>query len=493
MLGRLSFRYKLPLALVTTAVLTAVVLSMVTLAYGYVNARDSLIDHAHELASVLVAPARTALRNDDIWAAYTMLRGDTSPALSPGRPATDIRMLVDTKARVVAANHPQHFTVGRALDEGGSDLSAVGTWLQREGLPQRPVQLGYEVVDDHLVLVTPVLSRERPIGAIVIAYPHSRLVAGFWQVAGQGVLAIAAVLAVLLPFGWYLGHRIASPLTQLTEKLARVGQDAPEQIDYSEAGSADEIGRLQTAFNAMLVDLQEKAALERQVIASERLAALGRLTATVAHEVNNPLGGMLVAVDTLRRAEPDNERVQRNAALLERGLEQIRQTVSALLVQGRPEDRPVSARDLDDVRMLASARLERRGARLEWESNVAEPIPLPATTVRQILINLLLNAVDAVEVSGDLVRCRITVAEEEIGLRVENNGPAIPPTCRDRIFEPFTTARAGGSGLGLWITYQLVVQLGGRIDLDSADGWTCFRVELPLHDAKGDARELETA
>lgn len=474
-LGRLSFRYKLPLALTITAVFTALVVGAVMLAYAYVNTRASLIDHAESLAAALVATARPALRNDDVWRAYTMLSGRTLDANEPGSK----RILLDDDYTVFASNRPDRFSVGRTLEADG-EFAELGGWIQAQGVPDEPVVVQRGLLDTHLVLVAPVLSEQIAVGALVIAYPRSQLIAGFWQLVAQGGLAIAVILAILLPVGWYLGHRIASPLSQVADTLSRFGERRPEQISYFQPAPSDEIGRLLEAFNEMLAALREKAALERQVIASERLAALGRLTATVAHEVNNPLGGMLISVDTLRRREPDNPHVQHTGALLERGLGQIRQTVSALLVQGRMEDRDLDPSDVEDVRTLVSSRLDRRQARLEWDAEIPSSLPVPATAMRQVLINLLLNAIDALDEGGDWVRFRMERGLEHLDVTVDNNGRAIPAEYLDRIFEPFTGMRAEGTGMGLWVTYQLVEGLGGQIEAHSNNGSTRFRVSIPL-------------
>jgi signal transduction histidine kinase len=133
---------------------------------------------------------------------------------------------------------------------------------------------------------------------------------------------------------------------------------------------------------------------------------------------------------------------------------------------------------VEDIRTLVVPEVEARGAELRWDAVLDVALPLPATQMRQILLNLLINAAHAVQASG-WVRCRIDVIGKVCTLRVDNQGREIPPKRMAHLFEPFAESQ-GGNGLGLWVTYQLVTQLGGKIQARCADGVTTFIVSLPL-------------
>lgn len=479
-LPRLSFRSKLPLALSLTAALTAGVMGAVLLAYGYYNERNSLVAHLRDLGDALAAATQPAVKLDDVWGGYAALSGGTAPpSTAEERQPTPARILLNRNARILASDHPATYRTGTDLASGPETMRPVGAWLRENGLPEKAQFVERSIAGDHIVLLTPVLSEQTPIGCLILSYPTSLLTASFRDMAEQGLLATILVMAVLVPVGWYLGHRIAQPLTNLAAGLSQVGREPPVEIPFQNKASEDEIGRLADAFNAMLQGLREKAQLERQVISNERLAALGRLTASVAHEVNNPLGGMLISLDTLRRRKTMDPDLSRTLDLLERGLGQIRQTVSALLVQSRLEDRALTPEDLEDLRTLVASRLEEKDGCLGWHNGLPGAIALPATPVRQIIINLLLNAVEALAERGGHVDCCIEVAGGLLTVLVDDDGPPIPPERLEHLFEPFLSGRSDGNGMGLWITYQLVQQLRGDIHVFSEERLTRFRVSLP--------------
>ena len=214
------------------------------------------------------------------------------------------------------------------------------------------------------------------------------------------------------------------------------------------------------------------------MLASERLAAVGRLAAGVAHEINNPLGGMLNALNTFRRYSDTGDLGRETLALLERGLHQIRETVAALLVEASPKSHQLTANDIDDVRTLLLSDINRKQIRLDWRNEIDNPVPLPSTPIRQILINLSFNAVQATEEQG-VIECRVGADNDTFSMIVRNEGAEIPKEQLSRLFEPFTE-NAVGNGLGLWVTYQLIQQLKGRIEVQHDKGRTTFTVDLPI-------------
>ena len=241
----------------------------------------------------------------------------------------------------------------------------------------------------------------------------------------------------------------------------------------------DEIGRLGLEFQRMLAGLREKEALERQMIASDRLAAIGRLTAGIAHEINNPLGGMLNAISTFKRHGSADPLTARTLSMIERGLTQIKETVAALLVEARVESHALTHQDIEDTHTLVLADAQAQSVGLEWHNEIEAPLPLPSTPARQILINLLLNAVKAAGRDGQ-VQCRTALDDGALRIEVANDGRHIPSEKLPYLFEPFSLLSSEGHGLGLWVSYQIVQQLGGKISASSEPGRTLFTVTLPL-------------
>jgi signal transduction histidine kinase len=249
--------------------------------------------------------------------------------------------------------------------------------------------------------------------------------------------------------------------------------------------------------------LARKSALEQEIMASDRLAAVGRVSAAIAHEINNPLGGMLNAIDTaLRHGQPDVVS-RKTLGLLERGLQQIRATVGALLVEARLDSPRLSGQDWDDLLLLIQPEVAARSLELFWqvEAEAVAEIALPGHEVRQLALNLLLNASAAArstDSASEPAAVEFTVARSPglLAIVVGNTGPALGPQQLSRIFEPFVApsfdtpaAVSHGNlshrhGLGLWVCWQIVQRLGGNIEVASDEQWTRVSVTLPVREPK---------
>ncbi len=315
------------------------------------------------------------------------------------------------------------------------------------------------------------------LGTVLVDYPLASLRDHFTSLFEVSIAYSLVLLLVLLVIGWLLGKQLVRPITQLRECMARVAEGDLD-VHCNAVKSKDEIGELAMGFEEMLKGLREKQMLEQKILQSERLAAVGQVAAGVAHEINNPLGGMLNAVNTFKRHGRDEKVRDRTLDLLERGLRQIQNTVQALLVQSRVEEHPVSMADIDDVRTLIKAELRNKNITLDWHCQLDEGIALPSTAVRHILINLLLNAINAVSYGGR-VSMSCESQPQNLLLRVEDDGPGFPVDSKEKLFEPFFSC-TGGHGLGLWFTYQTVSQLDGSIDVKDSSQGSTVEVQLPL-------------
>ncbi|MGT2490328.1 histidine kinase dimerization/phospho-acceptor domain-containing protein [Cupriavidus basilensis] len=209
--------------------------------------------------------------------------------------------------------------------------------------------------------------------------------------------------------------------------MQRIGKVPPMEIakEVTPAGK-DEIGVLSASFKDMLHGLDEKERLEQEMVTAERLAAVGRVSTGIAHEINNPLGGMLNAVDTLATHGNPDAFTKKTLGLLERGLNQIRTTVGALLVEARLDSPAMTQADWQDLETLITPQVHERAGALVWDVTIGQPIPLPSHLVRQLVLNLLLNAVKAVRDGGHIwFEARIEGATLEMA--VANDGDPHPP------------------------------------------------------------------
>ncbi|HCA26135.1 MAG TPA: two-component sensor histidine kinase [Betaproteobacteria bacterium] len=332
---------------------------------------------------------------------------------------------------------------------------------------------------NQIVVAAPVVEGPKRLGTLLIFYSKTVFVPRFLAIVTRAGGIALLILAVLLPINWYWGRRMALPLMQLSSRMGEIGTRIPDPLDPAVYPYRDELGQLFAAFGGMVMALREGERLKDNMVQSQRLAAAGRLAAGIAHEINNPLAGMLTAVDTLKQRPGVDPRVMKTIGLLERGLIQIRDTVQALLVDARTVDRFLAPNDIEDMRMLLQSQLSKKRLSLKWHNELTEEVALPAAYVRQVVINLLLNAVQATHEEGR-VECAIELAAEQLCITVANTGAPLMAEQMAHLFEPFATNKETGHGLGLWVIYQIVQQLEGRISAENRSDTVCFIVQLPV-------------
>jgi len=239
-------------------------------------------------------------------------------------------------------------------------------------------------------------------------------------------------------------------------------------------GRAEELTRLH----------QELQHTQRQLVERERMAALGELSAVLAHEVRNPLGAIFNALATLRRFQQPDSPALLLVGIVSEEAHRLNRLVDDLLDFARPaqpQPQPIPLAHLLEE-AVGTAALGQTHVQVEWalEPDVP-PIPVDERMMRQAFLNLALNAVQAMPHGGTL-RVSARRRPEGAGATVEftDTGPGIPPALRARLFEPFFTTKATGTGLGLAIVRRTLSAHGGRISIESPPtGGTTFRLELP--------------
>lgn len=477
----LSFRYKIAVRSTVLVVGTAVLLTVSLIAQEYGQARRDLLNHAESVARLLATTLVGPLLHDDVWRTFEIINAPFQPDPSQTAEASELIIVLDKKAQVFSSTQPRAYPLlsdpASRDPEHGALQEAISRYQStKPGVIELPRSR-------RIYMVAPILSDGAPLGTLVMAYDTAMFMPRLYAIAQRAALVTLAVLCVLLPISWYWGRRMATPLIELADGMAKVGTVPAASIEPAfKYESNDEIGRAGAAFRRMLGELREMEALEKEVVVSERLAAVGRLSAGIAHEINNPLGGMLNAISTFRKHGDGNPVTLRTISLLERGLLQIKDTIAALLVEARVESHSLTPQDIQDTHTLALASANREGLDFTWENDVMEPLPLPSTLVRQVLINLQLNAIQATSTPGR-VSCHVFRDREGLRVTICNDGRHIPAEQIEYLFEPFQHFRESGTGLGLWMTYQIVQQLGGGITVDSEPGRTSFDVHMPVAEA----------
>lgn len=301
-----------------------------------------------------------------------------------------------------------------------------------------------------------------------------------------GITSILIVTAALfLMFESLIVHRIR----RLSQAMDSFPEDPPEQylLPSLIRDELDSVSDTFVLFCDRLKKSQDELLQTRaQTHLSEKMASLGILTAGIAHEVNNPLGGMLNCVKSMRENPDDRELVERYLPLLDKGLRQIETIMRQLLNFSRTEPlniRKVNLQALfDECTLLLSYKL--KNIQLVTSITAAGEYLLDAEALKQIIINIGLNAIQAMPHGGKLaIRCH-----EEAGqllIIFHDTGTGITEENMPHIFDPFFTTKGvgEGTGLGLAVTYALVQRMNGKITVESEPGLgSVFTLTLPVTD-----------
>jgi PAS domain S-box-containing protein len=245
---------------------------------------------------------------------------------------------------------------------------------------------------------------------------------------------------------------------------------------------AERMGALVT-----LRDLDSLESINTQLQVSERLAALGRITAGVAHEVKNPLNSMRLWLENLKESLPEEQdsATQQAVQVLDKEIDRLDAVVKRFLDFTRPMDIQLEATQLADllkeVLEIAQPQLQKSNIQLAQLLPIDVPeVYVDRALLKQAVLNLVLNAAEAMP-NGGQMRLVLSRRGEMAEIAVGDTGKGISPENRQKIFQLFFTTRPGGSGIGLASTFRIVQLLNGSIDFTSEVGrGTTFRIELPL-------------
>ncbi len=239
--------------------------------------------------------------------------------------------------------------------------------------------------------------------------------------------------------------------------------------------------------------------LEQELEVSRRLAAIGRLTANVGHEVKNPINAMVVHLELLRGklagGSFDRDSAQRHVEILADEMHRLDRVVETLADFSRPMDLDLREHDLrqvvDQTLELAGAELKENGVRIESESpSTPVPVRVDAELIRQAFLNLLLNAMQAMP-SGGVARVTVRRDHRFAIVEIADNGVGIPANVLPRIFDLYFTTKTKGSGIGLAMTYRILQLHGGAMEVRSnadpisAEHGTTFALHIPISIASG--------
>lgn len=299
----------------------------------------------------------------------------------------------------------------------------------------------------HLVLVRD--------GAGLLRHPAG------WLLPALIVTSLGGGLAFLV------ARRLVNPLAALGRWLPNLDRDGPEPIPAAVTGRADEIGALARSLEENHRRLRAEQALRRQ---SERLATLGRIATSLAHEIRNPAAAIRLHADLLA-ARGDEPAV----GLIREEVDRITDLVNQWLFVAKAAPARRERHDLADLTRRVIGRLtpqlDHAGVTVDWTPSGAVPVTVDGPRIEQVLRNLLVNAAQAMPLGGR-IEVRLGPAAEGSGaaLEIRDAGPGFSETALARWREPFFSEREGGMGLGLTLAAEVMEAHGGSVEVENLPG-----------------------
>jgi two-component system, NtrC family, sensor kinase len=293
----------------------------------------------------------------------------------------------------------------------------------------------------------------------------------------QITLISTAALVILFLFIYFLSRRFIKPIIDLSHAMAEVEVEMNEK-EIAVSGN-DEMSQLTRSFNEMVGRIRranEKMNLAHEkLLQSEKLATLGVLSSSIAHRINNPLGGLFNCVSMLRRKGHETEFRNNYLDLIEEGLESIKDTVGQLLqTAGRDKNKELDsdvALVLTNIMKFLDYKLKRQGI---VYSRTIEPglrAPLAPHDLEEMFLNTIINAIQAMKDGGKL---HISAARRggKIHISIEDNGSGIAESNLEKVFDLFYSTKdpEEGTGVGMWMAYELAQKYKGDILLESSEG-----------------------
>jgi len=323
------------------------------------------------------------------------------------------------------------------------------------------------------------------LGTLAVGFSLEPIERQVRDVAGKAALvALVLMLGNSIMTALYV-ETLIRPILNLNQTMNRAGEG--DLTVRAPTRRGDEVAELADVFNRMMAELEtarERGELQRaQLAQTEKMVAVGTLAAGVAHEVNNPLAGVLASIENMRDNPDDEEMRERYLNLIADGLRRIERTVANLLNFSRPREikleRTSINHNLRHVVELVGYQLRAAGVEVKMDLD-DDPAAVEADhfQMEQLFLNLVLNALDAMREGGTLY-LRTRVRGGKVIAEVRDTGHGIPAEVRERIFDPFYTTRevGEGTGLGLAVSGSIVAAHGGRIELETSVGrGTTFRV-----------------
>jgi two-component system NtrC family sensor kinase len=337
------------------------------------------------------------------------------------------------------------------------------------------------------------------VGMLYVGVLEAKYADVRWKALSLFILITVAGMVLALGLGYIIANKMSRPVQQLIEASNQVSQGnlSPEIGPISKS----EIGVLQKTFKEMLTSIQERDKRQRvesetKLLQSEKQASVGKLAGGVAHEINNPLTGIVTFTHMLLRRNDIPEEVRTDLETIAQETERVRKIVKGLLDFSRQTELDREPTDVNRLVRQAITLVENqaliKGVNLTFEpGDGLSMITLDRNQMQSVLLNIIINALDATDPGGSItITTNVGIStshpgQQGIEILCTDTGCGIPPENLNRLFDPFFTTKdvGHGTGLGLSVSYGIVERHGGTIWVQSKVGkGSTFKVWLPTEE-----------
>jgi signal transduction histidine kinase len=447
---------------------------------------------AQRIASSKLILSEVQRTVEDFWSTTGGNWRQLSKALRQFAPFNDIQgvWIVDTDMKISAAfgaGEVNRVDLRKALESGVQESRVESTGRLWWSFYRR------------VLLTAPVTSDGARVGAVQVAFSLADMTERLIVLRRSVLMLILVDALVLILFGGFLMSRVVvNPLKRLATVAERIREGDLEQRAPVE--SDNEIGELATTLNQMLNSLAEKqrslevtidelTRTQRELVISEKLGSVGRLAAGVAHEIGNPLASILGYTEMLKKKLAGDGPLHDMADRAHHETQRIDGIIRSLLQFSRPTDFKMGTIDVGKIihDSLELVKVQKLFRDIAVDVDVKEALPPVrgnSDQLQQVLINLFMNAADAMP-NGGTLSVRGRGEGTSVLISVQDTGTGIAPEELDKVFDPFYTTKSPdkGTGLGLSVSLQIIESFGGAIKVASTpDQGSTFTVVLHQED-----------
>lgn len=480
---RLGLRTKFFLYSNILIVVTMSVVAVLGVTYERKSRYEGIVNRARSLTEILAIPITDALMYEDLGLVLEsgLIENTIDEVVRRNRDLIRYVVVADPSGRVNYSNRWE--LLGKPFPRL-LDPQSVGSESTTEILRAED---GENILEVRMTLNI----SSKTWGSLAAGFSLRRVEQTMAAIVQQvGVIALILMVGNSVLTALYV-ETLIRPILALNGRMKRAGQG--DLSVRSDDRRGDEVGELAGAFNRMMDELEDAqkrdGVRQFQLAHTEKMAAVGTLAAGVAHEVNNPLAGILACIENLDASVNDPEMVQRYLGLIRDGLLRIERTIQNLLDFSRAREMTLEMTSINHnvrhVLEMISYQVKSQDIRIELKLSPEELTVLADHfQMEQLFLNLILNAIQAMPEGGTLL-IRTGVVDGFLVAEVADNGVGISPEIQKRIFDPFFTTRdvGEGTGLGLTVSDTIVRAHGGSIEVESEENrGTVFRFRLPFPD-----------